>query len=405
MEASKWPAESGAGGSPNYRSRRAGITLSVAGVSVLLLLIPLAAAGVTLPQKIVSAPFHGTVLDQNSRNKYGCGSLKVLEPAKFRLASGIGGFASKGTAITCPSSQFWLGTYGSNQANGEFQVATPVHVPLKTTHVAANLQASWDVQVTATDAGRAQCTQGSTWENNQYYAAWNYTKTTGGGAYYAHDNGSWSDRVTYPWLTTWGNGTNGNSAMIHPWNFNNTSFFQYYHSYGGSASCQAYGSVTASYSDYLFDETNGSYIAQTGNTLASTSGRQFFNLYVSLQNSTSWSCYNSTYWDGPSSSWSNGTKNCNYNNATVMSVATSYAPTYSSTSGSNNTVTLASSMVITGSWYWNYTFVRSHHYELFFDVQMVAYSGDTWTSHGSGAFYLNMGGISHGLRLSSITAT
>jgi hypothetical protein len=375
------------------------------GITMLMLLLPMASAGVASPRVVLSAPFHGTALNQNSKNQYGCGALRVMEPAKFRLTSGVGGFAAKGKAITCPASQFGLGTYGSNQANGEFQVATPIHVPLKTSHITADLQASWDALVTASDAGKAQCTAGSTWENTQYYAAWNFTKTSGGGSYYAHDNGSWADRQTYPWFTTWSNGTTGNSPMIHPWNFNSTSFLQYYHSYGGSSSCQAYGSVSASYSDYLMDETNGSFIPQSGNTLASSSGRTFFSLYVSLQNSTSWSCYNSTYWDGPSSSWSNGTLNCNSYNSTVVSVATMSAPTYSSVSGHNNSVALSSTVAIAGSWYWNYSFIRGHHYELFFDVQMVGYCGDTWTAHGSGTFYLNMGGISNGFRLVSIAAT
>lgn len=381
---------------------------AAAAACALLVILGPAALGSGVHAGAVTAPYKGVVSRYLSVGQYGCGFAKIAAPWSFNLTTGVGGGAMAGQAVMCKAAQYGTGAYSSQYAYSGVNVGIALRAGVNATHVRANVSAAWAASVRASDGGRPLCDQGNRYDDTYNSASWGYTKTPVGN-YYTTSNYSYWYRNTntngHVTDTTWSNGTSrgtGTAPIPHPWNFNNTSSFSWTHNWGGSASCQSSAQVYAYASAYLIDETNGSYIPQSASTVG-TSG-QFFNFNVNVYNYTSWSCSNSTNWNGPSAAWSNSTLSCSQNNGTVTASWYSYYPAYTHGSGNNNSVSLSSPNAIAGGWFWNYSFNHLHHYELFFSVFGYGDAYNTWP-RGQGSFVQNMATLGNAFKLTAIDVT
>lgn len=393
------------------RHRRAAKRLALTPVGgglavVLLVVLSQSASGSPLHTANLGAPFKGAASAYTSVYQSGCGGIKFLKAPSFNLTSGAGGSSASGTARMCKSALFGIGTSSSNSAYGQLTVGVAFHPPAGAKHVEANVSATWIASARSTDGGRPGCNQGNKYDDLYYSESWGHTKTPVGN-YYQYTNYTYQDRNAYTsgvvTSVTYNNGTShgtGTAPFPHPLNFNNTSSFDWSHSWGGNAYCQAGASVYSSSYAYMIDESNGSYIPQSSNTVGANG--VFFNLNVLTYNYTAWSCSNSTAWTGPSGTWGNSTLSCNYNNGTVTSIINNCLPPCSPKSNHNNSLVATNVSSVAGHWLWNYTFNSKHHYELFFYVYTSGNAYNTWPLRGAGNFVWNMATLGNGLKLSSI---
>lgn len=352
----------------------------------------------------ITAPYKGVTSPYSSSYQYGCGSLKNRVPS-FNLTTGTGALSTIGKASQCKGVTFGIGAYSTVQGYGQLYTGVTFKVPSGTTHVAANVSATWTAALTASDGGHAQCSiNGNKYDDTSYSADWGYTKTQIGN-YYADTNYSYWDMNYNGYTAAWNNGSGSTPAKTpvpHPWNFNNTTSFSWSHSWGASFYCQSGAQTYAQAYSYMYDLNNNSYIPQSANT-AFVGG--MFNMYVSVSNYTSWSCYNSTSWNGPGNSWSNTSLTCSHNNGTVSSSWYSYSPKYTHGSGNNNSQSLTNVSTSSGMWFWNYTFKHLDKYILVFYVYASGYSYNNWPARGYGSFLLNMATLGNGFHLVSIVAS
>ncbi|HZY69715.1 MAG TPA: hypothetical protein VFF67_01895 [Thermoplasmata archaeon] len=390
------------------RRRMIGIgTLGSAGglalATFLMVLAPVAGAGVH-NSIMIGAPYKGVSQPYMSNYQSGCGVIKTRVPT-FNFSSGIGSLLTTGKASRCKGVTFGIGAYSSISGYGQLYTGVTFKVPKGTTHIAANVSATWNAALVATDGGHAQCSvNGNKYDDTYYSASWGYTKTQIGN-YYADTNYSYWDMNYNGYTTAWSNGTGATPAKTpvpHPWNFNNTSSFTWSHSWGANFYCQSGAQVYAQAYSYMFDMANNSYIPQSANT-AFVGG--MFNMYVSVSNYTSWSCYNSTSWTGPSATWGNTSLTCSHNNGTVTSSWYSYSPKYTHGSSNNNSQTLSNVSTSSGMWFWNYTFTNLHKYIMIFYVYASGYAYNNWAGKGYATFLLNMATFGNGFRLVSINAS
>lgn len=379
---------------------------SGAGALAIAAVMILASSALASPTHATAvAPYKGGVQLYTSSNSNGCGSLKSGLPWSFNLTSGIGGSISSGKAIACTNPLPGQTPYSYFQTSAYVSVGVLVKVPFGATHIQANVSANWYQGLKATDGGKPKCTTGSSYDDTSLYAQWNYKKTSSG-SYYANYNDSYWDRYTTSSSgTTWRNFTSvgaGAASVPSPWNFNGTTYWDWYHQYGGYNDCYSAASMSLSAYSYLDDLTNGSYIYQTGRTLGYYG--QIFSIGVQVYNYSSWSCYNSTYWNGPSASWGNTTLTCysTNNNATLISSIGSGLPPYWSVGGHNNSVAVGNASTVAGSWFWNYTFVHLHKYVMYFYLNWYGYASDSWPGKALGSFLLNMATLGYGFKLGSI---
>ncbi|HZY69469.1 MAG TPA: hypothetical protein VFF67_00625 [Thermoplasmata archaeon] len=379
-----------------------------AAVALVLLLAPAASAG-NFATIHAHAPYKGAVQPYSNTNQQGCGFARLNQPWNFNLTSGSGGGSGSGKAAACKAGLYGLGQYSNSYVNGQVQVAITFKPPANTSHVQANVAASWSVAVKSSDGGHPSCNQGSTYDNTGYNAGWGWTKSQYGG-YYANVNQSSWDRSTYTsgFITTtqWRNYTaayTGVAPLPVPFHYNSTTQWSWYHNWGGSSNCYSSASVSGQVYSWLIDETNGSYIYQSASTLGGYYyGGQLFSIYVQTQNSSYWSCYNSTDWNGPSGSWYNQSANCYAYNTTVTSSYNIYTPSYKYGSSHNNSILLLNSSSVVGAWFWNYSFNHADRYAMFFTISGSGSASNSWPGVGQGTFLMNMATLGNGVKINSI---
>lgn len=355
------------------------------------------------------APYKGSASPTRSFYQTGCGGVRFVTAPFFNLTNGAGGSSATGTAKMCANARIGIGTYSSVSASDQLYVGIAFHPQAGVKHVQANVSTTWSASTRSSDGGKPQCNQGNVYDNVYYSDSWGYTKTPVGN-YYQYSNYSYLDRNAYTsgvvTTVTYNNGTShgtGTAPFPRPLQFNNTSSFGWSHSWGGNAYCQAGASVYASSYAYVIDESNGSYVPMSANTVGASG--LFFNMNVLTYNYTSWSCYNSTSWTGPSSSWSNSSLSCNHNNGTVTSITNNCLPPCTPQSNHNNSLVLNNASSVTGQWVWNYTFNSKHHYGLFFYVNANGNAYNTWPQRGLADFVWNMATLGNGLRLTALYMT
>lgn len=365
-------------------------------IAIAVLLTGASAAAAGTAGRTVKAPYkHAEVVPYNNQYTNGCGKLDTPKKWTFSSRTGIGRVASGGRAFQCANPQ-----YGSTSSEvydtGDTEVEIPFHVAPSATTLEANASAAWSAYVAASDGGTPLCGDSYDYDDTSVTSEWGYSAASGS---FTSNNYSYWDGQRQPWNAIWHNGTGGTGAPPSPFHENRTSSFAWYHAWGGSATCSSYAGAYVYADAYVVDESNGTYIPEAA---GSPYYFELFNLFVESYNMTSWSCTNSTDWDGPSATWSNGTLSCTSYNATITSYWYDNLPPYSSGSGANNSVTLSNASSARVTWTWNYSFDAAHHFELFLSFFGVLYAADSWPSPGSAAYDVNLATAGNGLKLVSL---
>lgn len=369
-------------------------------VALLIVLAPLALGSPTA--SVVRPPYkHAVVQPGYDEYRYGCGAIKISHQWGFDRKSGMASINTNGKATTCRYPQYGYGTYGNIYDYGQVYVGIPFHIATGATHLQVNVSASWIASLTASDGGTPVCGNYASYDDTSVSTEWGYVSTAFGSGF-TYYNSSYANLGSSPWSSVWSNGTSGNAPVPSPFHENATSLLSWSHSWGSSAYCESYaGGYVTSYAQ-LLDRSNGTYVPQTGDTIGDSG--TLFALFVETVNQTQWACSNSTYWNGPSATWSNSTRSCTTWNSTVDSYWYTYVPTYTYSSGHNNSVTASNISATSGSWYWNYSFNGRHNYELFFYFYGQVYGYTTWPSPGFASYRLDIATGGTGYRVTSISS-
>jgi hypothetical protein len=94
-------------------------------VCALLVFSPAVATGPSsLLNRTITAPYHGFAVTFDSHGVVGCGAARVVTPAFFHFARGVGGFSDRAKASSCAGNS---SSSGSASAVLETYVKTPYH--------------------------------------------------------------------------------------------------------------------------------------------------------------------------------------------------------------------------------------------------------------------------------------
>jgi len=376
-------------------SRRGWLTALTGGGAVLAALImmlsPVAAAtgaGLTLHAK-----YKGVVSPSNSLSQSGCGKAAMQVHWHFALKTGLGGSASTGKASSCKKQIAGVGQTASASTYGGFTLAVGLpKLGANVNNISANAGIKFTATTTASDGGKSAVCNNAPSYNTYNFTEWEWN---------SFSNYAYQDNYSYNGI--YYNYSYNVASVPSPFNLNNTTF--YYHDSGWSivAYCQAYTNAYMSVYAYLADLTTGTQMAASGNTLASTSYGSFFDIFTEVYNQTDYGCSQYYEWDQGTSYGSNTTTCFSYN-TTLTSVIYTYVPTFSSTTGSNNSVVWTGSMSTTGSIWFNGPFTHGDHYAILLYVSASFYVYNGW-QHGFASWGFNMATGGNGFHLTSITIT
>jgi hypothetical protein len=212
-------------------------------VALVMLLSPMASAGVAHPAAFKGASWYPS----ESWSTAGCGSVKMTAP-HFATLTGAGRWAGSATAATCAKSVGTTGLDSNAQTSGQINVVAPLHLATGS----GGVNVTWSLQVA--------------WS---YNAAVNVTNPT--------CPGSTSNYSYYEyWIPTW-------------YNYTYTSSY-----------CSADASVSLSGDAYVEDTTTGIYSYATNYWYGISSG---FSWYTDTYTTTS-TYSNPSYWVDNGTSWS-----------------------------------------------------------------------------------------------------
>jgi len=355
-------------------------------IALIMILSPVANAA---SAGVVIHSYHGVVSPNNSLSQSGCG--KALEPKKwhFALKTGIGGSASKGLAASCAKQVAGVGQTSSASTYGGFTAGLVLpRIANTATTVNASIEAKWTTSLSASDGGKSATCNNAPSSYSYNDTEWEWNSFSNYAYIDQYTSGGYSYNYSY------------NTASIpSPFNLNNTTY--YYHSQGFTtfayciASAFAYADIYA----YLVDTTTHVTTYSSSNTVGSNGF--LFETGVEVYNETDWGCSQFYEWDEGTSYGSNTTTCFSYN-TTLTSVVYSYSPTYSYTTGSNNSQTWTNSSSVAGSIVFSTTFSHHDAYALVLEVYGDAYASNSW-QHGSASWNFNMATLGNGMKLTSIT--
>lgn len=352
---------------------------------------------------ISSAPYHGLVSVNGTKNVSGCGHMKVLHPLSFQLKYGKAVAATVGSAPTCKVASK-LSALDTAGYYGTMLVAIPIKgMTSGTTHVTANL--SWGITTTLNTSdgfaakASAPCLNPLyTFDDHSASYEWSYNSTIG--AYYNYNttNIQLSNHVRS--VTSY-----GTAPVPRPFVRNSTNAFDVEHEYGGYRTCTAMSSISLTVSAALLDKFNGSEFPQSGNTVADFYG-QVFSAQVEIINTTNWDCYSARIWDGPNNLSSNSPLRCVSFNATTRAFVSALPVLHRTHSYANNSQSWTGSYIHKGAFWWNSSapgavFKPSHGYELQLMFILSTAATNSWPL-GSSSWAFNMLSGSYGLVLRNI---
>jgi len=406
-------------------SRRGIALLTGGGAAVVALLMMMSPASAAASANLLhAAPYHGAVSPSNGLSQTGCGKVAIAKHWNFKMKTGLGGGIESGKATACKTQQGGIGQNSYVSANGGFTLGVAISkVPKGTNNITENMIAKYSVAITAADGFASTvtsptCTNAATiYSSDDIEYEWNgvlYTYTYGN---YTYNYTSFSQ---YNYTDTYNGGSYhyGTGPIPSPFNYNNTTGFFHDTSYQYSAACSAYSYGEVYTLNYLKDNNNGTTISPTGSNFGTPLSYYpeesvLFNAEVEVYNQTSWYCYNDIEWLGAGygsnssavgqGAWHNYSACYSYN-TTLTSILYNYVPTFSSTTGTNNTLTDSSTNTASGSVWWDYTFNNHHSYTLVSEVYSYFDSSNSW-QHGYASFGLNMASNGNGYKLASISLT
>jgi len=354
-------------------------------VALIMILSPAATAASV---GVVIHSYKGVVSPENSISQSGCG--KALQPKKwhFALATGIGGEASKGLAASCKKQVAGVGQYSSASTYGGFEAGIVLPKIARTaTTINASIEAKWSTTLTSSDGGSAACNNGlTTYSDNITEWEWNSFHN------YAIQENDSSNGV-------WYNYSYNVASVPSPFNLNNTTY--YYHDVSTSTFgfCEADAFTYAEVYGYLVDTTTNTETSASSNTVGSNGF--LFETGVEVYNETDFGCGYYYEWDQGTSYGSN-TSTCYSYNTTLTSYTYSYVPSYTFSSGTNNSVTWTNSSTVSGSIVFSGPFSTHDHYALLLEVFGDADAYNSW-QHGSASWNFNMATLGNGMKLTSIS--
>jgi len=355
-------------------------------IALIMILSPAANAA---SAGVVIHSYHGVVSPNNSISQSGCG--KALEPKKwhFALKTGIGGSASKGIAGSCAKQVAGVGQTSYSSTYGGFTAGIILpKIPRTATTINASVEAKWTTSLVASDGGLSATCNNAPTTSTYNYTTWEWNSFSNYAYIDQYTSGSYSYNYSY------------NVASVpSPFVLNNTTY--YYHDSGHStfAYCEAYAYAFAEVYGYLMDTTTNTETFSSSNSIGYNG--IFFDTTIEVYNETDWGCSQYYYWDEGTSYGSNTTTCFSYN-TTLTSVIYSYYPTFTSTTGSNNTMTWTNASSTSGSIIFNGPFSAHDHYALLLYVYGDAYATNSW-QHGYASWNFNMATLGNGMKLSSIT--
>jgi len=355
-------------------------------IALIMILSPAANAA---SAGVVIHSYHGVVSPNNSISQSGCG--KALEPKKwhFALKTGIGGSASKGIAGSCAKQVAGVGQTSYSSTYGGFTAGLVLpRIANTATSVNATVEAKWTASLTASDGGKSPVCNNAPSSSSYNDTEWEWNSFSN----YAYIDQYTSGGFTY-------NYSYNLASVPSPFNLNNTTY--YYHSQGFStfAYCAADASAFAEVYGYLVDTTTHVTTYPSSNTIGANG--ILFETGVEVYNETDWGCSQFYEWDEGTSYGSNTTTCFSYN-TTLTSYEYSYAGTFTSSTGTNNTLTWTNASSTTGSMVFSTTFSHHDAYALLLDVVGDASASNSWT-HGSASWNFNMATLGNGMKLTSIT--
>jgi hypothetical protein len=121
-----------------------------------------------------------------------------------------------------------------------------------------------------------------------------------------------------------------------------------------------------------------------------------------VYNETDYYCENYTEWDGPSNFSYSIPYSCYSYNTTLTSYVYSFSPTFTSSTGANNTQSYTSLGATAGAIWFDGPFSATDHYVLELDVYGDAYADNSW-AHGYASWNYNVASAGNEIKLVSIT--
>jgi hypothetical protein len=336
---------------------------------------------------VLHAAYKGVVSPENSLSQSGCGKVTSSKKWHFALKTGIGGESSKGSAASCKKQLAGVGQSAEAQMSGGFTIAMNLgRISASATTIDANVSASWSASFTASDGGHTACDSGiETILENITEWEWN-----------SFSNDAYNESIDENGI--WYNYTYNTASIPSPFNLNNTTYYYHDYYFEEFGDCEAYGDSFLEAYGYLIDTTTGSEMYQSSNSLG-TNGIMF-DTFTEVYNETDYYCENYSEWDEGSSYSLPYT--CYSYNTTLTSEIYSYYPTFSSSIGSNNTVSWTNSSASVGDIVFNGPFSATDHYALELEVYGDAYAYNSW-QHGSANFVFNMATAGHQFKLNKVT--
>jgi hypothetical protein len=383
---------------PNARRSRGALLATLpAFVAILIVLVPTVAAA-SLPHTI-RPRYAGSETSFNSQSWTGCSQVHVAKSWGFSLGTGRGGAADSGRAQLCRSSGNSgpppAGGYGSATVTGGVQITLPVYYQAPYSVVQGNVY--WKANASESVVGSTNITYNGAcdhpliaWHSYQALYQWGYgvnasTGLSGFSAYNYSQNVD--ERQLVPQQII--NITAG-APLPSPFHLNNTTYVNETKDWGAVGSCSATSEVYFYVAASLVDMTTGTTVSQTGDTVTSSTGA-VFDVEVTVENVTNWSCHSSIFWNGPGGTYVSHHPPCANHNGTITWDTINYGIVPSTTtSGSGSSVGWTAPSQRTGSFWWNGTFVSKDHYVLTYDVYGGGIASDNWAT-GSGGWHFNLG--------------
>jgi len=356
-------------------------------VALIMALSPM--AGAASAGIVLHPHYKGVVAPSNSLSQSGCGKVSSSKKWHFSLKTGLGGDAGKGLASSCKKSLAGVGQTSSASSYGGFEAAIALpRIPHNAAAINASIEAKWTTTLSATDGGRSPACNGVTYTYTDNITEWEWNSFSN----YAIQENDSNNGI-------WYNYSYNVASVPSPFNLNNTTFYYHDVSSGTDSYCEAFGEAFAEVYGYVMDTTTGSEIYQSSNTVGFNG--EMFDVFIEVYNQTDFGCSQYYEWDQGYSYGSNATTCYSYN-TTLTSELYNYVPTFTSSIGSNNSITWTNSSSVSGSIVFNGPFSSHDHYVLLLNVYADLYADNSW-QHGSASYNFNMATLGNGMKLNSIT--
>jgi len=365
--------------------------MTCGGAIAVALIMALSPAATAASAGVVIHPgYKGVVSPSNSVSQSGCGKV-AAKHWHFSLKTGSGGVTSKGLASSCKKQVGSIGQTSSASTYGSVTVGVLLpKISASATNITANVATKYTAALSASDGGRSAVCNNAATTSTYDYTTWEWNN---------FHNYAYTDNYSYNGV--YYNYSYNVASIPSPFNLNNTTYYYHDSGYSTFAFCEAFAYMFAEVYAYLMDLTLGTNSYPSSNGIGSNG--IMFDTELGVENSTDWGASQYYYWDEGTQYGSNNTTLFSYNTS-LTSFQYVFYPTFSYTTGTNNTLTWSSAASSTGQISWLGSFSHHDHYAIEMVAVMDASASNSW-QHGSASWSFNMATLGNGLHLTSISIT